>query len=118
MEKIWFALIDGQKEGPLSVQELRHHPLVTPDTLVWKEGFARWIPIRKVPELKIIFADASPTGEPSEEEEELSKMKELRAKGKDELVLDLENEPPTLLFWLLVTLMLIAYLMYKFYQTD
>ncbi|QLH34784.1 MAG: DUF4339 domain-containing protein [Parachlamydiaceae bacterium] len=53
--KIWFIYLEGQKEGPFTLLELKRHPRMTPDTLVWKEGFKTWIPARKVPELQSLL---------------------------------------------------------------
>lgn len=108
--------MEGSREGPFTLEELRHDSRVTPDTLVWKEGFPRWIPIRKIPELKELFVDPVSQEELSEEEEEKKKTDFLQNKGNDELAIDIDNEPPTLLFWIIVVAMLFAYMMYKLSQ--
>jgi len=109
MEKIWYILIDGKKEGPYSVSDLRRHFRVTPDTLVWKEGFAVWVPLRQVPELKAVFED-----EKQGEEEDTSLVKKVTPES--ELVLAMRREPPSLWFWLLITCIVLAYAFYQLYS--
>lgn len=53
----WYVQIDGHTKGPLSILDMRKEWQITPDTLVWKEGFTEWRPIRQVPELKTLFED-------------------------------------------------------------
>lgn len=52
---IWYISIDGRKEGPLSLNDLKSHPKITPLTLVWKKGFKNWVPMGSVPEISKIF---------------------------------------------------------------
>lgn len=110
MEKIWFIRVDGKKEGPFSLEELKHDLRITPDTLVWRKGFRRWIPIRRVRELKKIFEDET---ESPVDLTELVRFKSLEMTGKDTLVLNLTRENPPLLFWILVTILVVSYLVYK-----
>lgn len=107
MDKIWYILIDGQKEGPYNVQDLRRHFRVTPDTLVWKEGFKDWIQIRYVPELKALFED-------TEEEEPEEPKRSFKPSADSQLALAVRSEPPTFLFWLVIILIIVAYVFYQF----
>ncbi len=110
MDKIWFIKIDSHEEGPFSLLDLRRHPSVTPDTLVWKEGFKEWIPIRKVKELKSVFEDAEEASPPKEN----NKPKLGPILNQDEqLALDMRRLPPSLLIWILLLLVaLLSYLVY------
>ncbi len=122
--QVWFVQIAQHEEGPFSLAELKKDLRLTPDTLVWKEGFPQWIPIGKVPELKEVFADepspkknAAEPQEDQEEEEEGDDDKKLPKKLKsalpstDEIVLDLRREPPLFAFWILIFLLLLIYVL-------
>lgn len=46
---------DGKNQyGPYPIEELR--PKINPNTLVWREGMANWMPASNVDELKKLFA--------------------------------------------------------------
>jgi hypothetical protein len=50
----WFVGIGGTPTGPLSLKEVRAKAsagLVDRDSLVWREGFENWLPLRDFPEL-------------------------------------------------------------------
>ncbi len=110
MQKIWYIKIDGQREGPLSVSDLKRDRRLTPDTLVWKEGFKDWQPMREVPELKEVFEDENPP--PKLSPQDLLQGKP--ALPDDELILDFGQEPPYL-FWLLAALLAVMYMLQKLY---
>lgn len=112
MNKIWFIQIDGVREGPFSVAELKRNPRITPDTLVWREGFTKWVPIRKVAELKAVFEDE----EPPEDEESKEKISGTPSKG--ELVLDLRSDPPPYFFWVIVGLLVVFYIIFQMYWFE
>ncbi len=59
MLKEWYILIAEKQEGPYSIADLRKDSRITPDTMVWKQGFEKWLPMRDVPELKNLFEDAA-----------------------------------------------------------
>lgn len=100
MEKIWFILINGNREGPYSVDELKKDPRLTPDTLVWREGFEYWVPISQVPELKGIFEED--LGEALPEDEQIA--------------LQMKEEPPALLpILIIISILLICYLVIKYF---
>lgn len=108
--RIWYIKVDDQKKGPYSIQELKFHPRMTPDTLVWKEGFKNWIPARKVAELKSLFED-------SEEIAELQDPFKIRKASADNSTLALEGSNLPFLFYVLVILLIIlVYLFYKFHR--
>ena len=102
MEKIWYIKVNGTPEGPFSVMELKRDRRITPDTLVWREGFKKWIAIRYVVELKEVFADEDSQEAPKEDQTPL------RGIPDEEIALDLRKDPPY--FWLLLILVIILYL--------
>ena len=110
MIPVWYVKINEKKEGPYTRVQLRYHPKVTPDTLVWKEGFPDWKPLREVPELQDIFQDSS---------EELPGATLIKPKFKkpfenDELALEYKQDPYNLI-WLLVLFIVLLYVIYRFY---
>jgi GYF domain 2 len=108
MEKIWYIILEGRKLGPFSVQDLKRDSRISPDTLVWKEGFEDWVPIKEVPELRAVFKDQDE--EPEEEEEEGALPPE------EELTLQMKEEPPSFLpLVILLTLCVMVYLLIKYY---
>ncbi len=57
----WYVGIDGSPTGPLSTGDLRRKAVerkMTLDSLVWKEGFEDWKPLREFPELVTIVEEA------------------------------------------------------------
>lgn len=110
MDKVWFIEIAGKAEGPYSIWELKSDARITPDTFVWKEGFTKWLPIRKVPELKEIFKDTSDTPQPLSEEKNKGKTS---LPEQDEIALKLQSDFPPFLFWLLITFLIIFYVFYR-----
>ncbi len=100
MKKIWYLDIRDHLEGPYSIKDLRRDKRVTPDSLVWKEGFAHSVPIRNVPELKAVFSDEV---KPKDKEDSKGSLK-----GKlqnDTMILEMSQEPPFLL-WVVALLIL------------
>ena len=102
MEKIWFIIIKGKKEGPYSFYDLRRDCRITPDTFVWKEGFFKWKKLRDVPELKEVFADEK------NGKNHLIDKGNLILSPQEEIILDLQKEPPYL-FWMLIILCILLY---------
>jgi hypothetical protein len=98
MKKIWYLDIRGHLEGPYSIRDLRRDSRVTPDTLVWREGFAHSVPIRNVPELKAVFSDEE---KPREKGDLKTGIKRLN----DTMILEMSQEPPFLM-WVVVLLVL------------
>ena len=69
--KVWYVLINNQKLGPFSVDELlREEPLTpekfTKDYLVWKEGMVSWLRAVDVPEFAARFNPVKEEEEPPE----------------------------------------------------
>jgi len=74
--KIWHILIDNQKLGPFSVDELLREPTpekFTKNSLVWKTGMISWRRAADVPEFSVRFdpvekesAEAAPESVPQE----------------------------------------------------
>lgn len=106
--KIWYIAVNDQQEGPYSSVELRRDHRITPDTLVWREGFPTWVPARDVPELNEIFEDS----ETNEDEEEFAPQNSLG--GEDELTVAMRNDFPPL-FWGLLALLLV-YFLYRLFR--
>lgn len=52
--KKYFAHLNDQQYGPLTVEELATLP-IRPDTLVWTEGMTDWQPASQVADLKTLF---------------------------------------------------------------
>lgn len=50
---------DGsERYGPFTFEQLRERN-ITPETLVWKEGMADWLPARQVPDLQSLHASTA-----------------------------------------------------------
>lgn len=56
---------DGKERyGPFTVEQLRERN-IAPDTLVWKEGMADWLPARQVSELEGVFGTGATFSTPT-----------------------------------------------------
>ncbi len=106
MDKIWYIDLAGKKEGPFSLLELRRDERITPDTLVWREGLKKWMPIREVAELKSVFED-------SEEKIPLIPEPKEKVEGNEEIVLDFKDNNPQYIYWLLLALLVVLYALYQ-----
>lgn len=65
MASQWFFCNGDERQGPVSSEQLRalaRSGVITPDTLVWKEGFPDWRPASEIPRL---IDGPSPPEEPS-----------------------------------------------------
>lgn len=113
MNKIWYILVNGKEEGPFSVEELKNETLITPDTLAWKEGFEKWIPIRNIPELQIIFKDEEEVKSDEDDENNL-KLPSLSQTEDDQLILDMQSSPP-FFWWLIFIIIILCYSFYLIY---
>ncbi len=52
--EIWFYALNGSQQGPVSIEtvsQLLQSGQLPPDSLIWKEGMANWLPAHSVPEL-------------------------------------------------------------------
>lgn len=110
MIKEWFIWVLGKHEGPYSIDDLKADSRLTPDTLVWKEGFKAWLPIRQVPELKEIFKDQRKKPQPIHDE---FKPKPLFS---EEEAITIQQDPFQFYLWVLVVILIIIYLF--FYLQD
>ena len=98
MDKVWFIEINGNKEGPYSYSDLKNDPRLTPDTLIWKKGYSRWVPIRYVSELKKLFEDDSSEIAPTEEKNRSSPYDYQEGEA---ITLDSPKLPPFLFYVIL-----------------
>ncbi len=94
MQKIWFIDIEGKLTGPYSVSQLRGLPGITPETLVWREGYEKSVPIRIVRELQEIFED-SETPAPEEIAPIIAPLPKMPTDG---VAIDYRSTPP---YWIL-----------------
>lgn len=108
MDKIWYIKIRGKQQGPYSIEQLKRMHEVNPDTLAWYPKFQSWIPMRFIPELKKLFEDADNT-----EQDHLPKEKD--QKLTNELVLELQTDPPLLPVWFFIALTLIGLLLWHLF---
>lgn len=109
MDKIWYVIVDGATLGPYTELELRRIEGITPDTLCWREGFAGWMAIRDVPELKKLFEDSEPLDEEEGEEGEVKGKT-----GDGEVVLAVKD-PNFVFWWLVIAALILSYLLSKLF---
>ncbi len=109
MDKIWFISIEGSREGPWSFEDLKNDTRITPDTLIWKDGFDGWKKIRDVPELKELFKDDSAEKEADGNAEDADAALKVSKPSEGELTMDIRQEPPYFL-WLVIALVSLLYL--------
>ncbi|MBS4167503.1 DUF4339 domain-containing protein [Parachlamydia sp. AcF125] len=105
----WWIKVNEVSEGPFSIAQLRGDPRITPNTLVWKKGFEKWIPIRAVKELKDLFADSK------EQDLPLNPKQNLPPFGNLELVLDTQKDPFDFFYWLFLAASVVGYVLYQLY---
>jgi hypothetical protein len=109
--KIWFIQVDGLKEGPYSLVELKNHPKMTPDILVMKQGSDQWIRARFIPELQSIFED--------EKEPEDKKDPSWISVPADDTAVLMENSSfPFFFYWILIILLVLAYVYYRLFWQE
>lgn len=51
----YWLIIQGEKIGPVSLEQLKTEYNIRPDTLVWHEGMPAWAQARTLPELAGLF---------------------------------------------------------------
>lgn len=105
---MWYVIIEGATLGPFTEDELFRQPGFTPDSLVWRDGFAGWTPARDVEELKDLFKDKNSPQQEEEDEDDKSKLT-----GDD--VLAAKAEPPFLLIWFIIAALILIYLLTQLY---
>ncbi len=60
----WYVGINGVPVGPVRLSELRRkaqQKLIDEESLVWREGFEEWVPLRTFPELVALLKEATAT---------------------------------------------------------
>lgn len=103
---IYYIIINKEKQGPLSFNDLKSHPRISPLTLVWKKGFKNWVPMGSIPDLRVIF--------------------EKKAEKKDQNHPPLKNEPEIVmeegrfgffpsLWWVILAVVLIIFVLFRFW---
>ena len=55
----YYVLINGIKEGPFSIEELKSKG-ISRETMVWKAGQSQWLPMYQVPELHDLLKEIPP----------------------------------------------------------
>lgn len=56
MASQWYCSSQGEQKGPVdstTLEDLIAAGIVTPSSLVWHKGMAKWTPASRVPELKV-----------------------------------------------------------------
>ena len=106
-DNIWYIEVSGGIEGPFSKDQLKRDGRISPDTYVWRQGFADWKKIRDVPELSDLF-----------EEPPLPKKKEEPLLGPLDEELALEHPPltPPFPYWLIVFIIVLIYMLFYHYS--
>ena len=59
----WYYVLNGQSQGPVpetEIKSLQQRKIITPDTPVWTEGMAEWVPLQRSP----LATVAAPVGHP------------------------------------------------------
>ena len=108
MKKVWFIKVDGKEIGPFSKKELKFNSRITPDTLVRRHNWTKWIPIKKVEELKEIFEDENKN---DDDDDETSFDKK-----KISDVLTMSLEPKHIFWWFLLIISLVLYILFHVYD--
>jgi predicted Zn finger-like uncharacterized protein len=64
----WYVGINGVPVGPVRLSDLRRkasNALITEESLVWREGFEEWVPLRTFPELAAMLKESASAGRTS-----------------------------------------------------
>jgi outer membrane biosynthesis protein TonB len=64
----WYVGINGVPVGPVRLSDLRRkasNGLITEESLVWREGFEEWVPLRTFPELAAMLKESATAGRTS-----------------------------------------------------
>jgi hypothetical protein len=64
----WYVGINGVPVGPVRLSDLRRkaaNGLITEESLVWREGFEEWVPLRTFPELAAMLKESASAGRTS-----------------------------------------------------
>jgi membrane protease subunit (stomatin/prohibitin family) len=63
----FFVVIDGQQQGPYTIEQLSQMAAqnkFTPQTLVWKQGMQNWAAAKTIPEFSTLFSPIAPPPPP------------------------------------------------------
>lgn len=113
-KRVWFIKIGKERIGPYSTEEVVENPLVTLETLAWREGFNRWLPISHIWELKTLF-----------EKKEKQRKKAVQTTppnwkslpngtlSQEGMALDLRGEKPPRWIWILFVSIALLYLIIR-----
>lgn len=66
---VYFAYIDGQQIGDLTVESITGliaSKKITPETLIWTRGMKNWVSASQMPELATLFEESTPPPIPQE----------------------------------------------------
>lgn len=107
-ERIWYIQVADAEEGPYSVLDLKADERITPETLVWREGFPEWVPIGSVEELREVFTDdvTSASEEVDSPDDTLP--------VPDEVVIVSTAGGPSFNFWFIIAILIVIYLILLF----
>ncbi|WP_170975385.1 DUF4339 domain-containing protein [Martelella alba] len=64
----WWYIADNQRQGPVTLptlEKLLHHRVLNAQSLIWREGFAQWMPVSAIHELKPLLDSPPPLLAPS-----------------------------------------------------
>ncbi|MCB1113335.1 MAG: DUF4339 domain-containing protein [Chlamydiia bacterium] len=111
MDKCWYCIVEGGAKGPFTKDELLSKPYFTRESLVWKDGFSDWVPAKQVKEL---FAEEESE---SPKKPKFGELPEESVEGDGEVVLLDEKEPPNLILWLLILVLILFFYLFQMYST-
>lgn len=114
MLKEWYISIEGTQKGPFTKLELKKLPYVTPDTLVWRQGFDEWKPIRYVEELKDLFKDDESV--PVEDLIKPTSKRSFKQIPQEDETITLQKDPLPFFLWILVILLFCIYAYIQFHR--
>lgn len=104
----WYLRTAEGEEGPLTLEQLRRHPQLTPDAWVRRSDGTAWRRARDVPELRDLFADEAPLDDQNRGRTIIG-----NATLSEEIALTLAPEPSPWLIWLLFVLVILVYTAYQ-----
>lgn len=55
----YYIAVNGQSQGPFTLEEIKSHPGLTKETLIWKPGMEKWQPLSEFEELSDMFPEDS-----------------------------------------------------------
>lgn len=54
---LYYMVVDEKSTGPFTLDEIKLHPALKPETLVWKPGIENWVAAMTLPELTPAFVN-------------------------------------------------------------